>query len=242
MIDQTSYSLLLTRDPAHVRAAQRLRHQVFAQEMGVALAGVEPGYDVDRLDGFCDHLIVCDGAGAAVGTYRLLPPQAAVEADGLYADDEFDLAALAPLRPRLVEVGRACVHPDHRSGGVVALMWGGLIRYLYLTRNRYLGGCTSVSLADSGATAAAVWRLVESRYLEPEPRRVHPLRPWDPSAAPTLGRPSLPPLLRGYLRLGARVCGAPAHDARFDSADFFTLLDAERLDRRYLRYLLGDAP
>jgi putative hemolysin len=85
-----------------------------------------------------------------------------------------------------------------------------------------------------------VWRQINARHLAPETQRVRPLHPWDPSGAPTALRAAMPPLLRGYLRLGAQVCGAPAHDVRFGSADFFTLLDAERIDRRYLRYLLGE--
>ena len=239
--DQPRYSLLLTRDPAHIREAQRLRHEVFAHELGAVLDSPKPGRDIDRFDEHCDHLVVCDDAGAPVGTYRLLPPDGALTAGGLYADAEFDLAALAPVRSQLVEVGRACVHPDHRTGGVIALVWCGLARYLFLTGNRWLAGCVSVPLADGGGNAAAVWRLLSARHLAPAAQRVRPRQPWDPAGAPTAMRPAMPALLRGYLRLGAQVCGAPAYDARFDCADFFTLLDGERIDRRYLRYLLGDA-
>jgi putative hemolysin len=133
------------------------------------------------------------------------------------------------------------VHPDHHTGGVIALMWCGLARYLFLTGNRWLGGCVSVPLADGGGNAAAVWRQLSARHLAPAAQRVRPRQPWDPASAPTGLRPAMPALLRGYLRLGAQICGSPAYDARFGCADFFTLLDGERIDRRYLRYLLGDA-
>jgi putative hemolysin len=239
LLDQARYTLLLTTEPEHVRDAQRLRHQVFVDELGARLDSPEPGLDVDRFDAFCDHLIVRDDAGTAVGTYRLLPPQRARAAGGLYAENEFDLAALAPLRSRLVEIGRSCVHPDHRTGGVISLMWAGLGRYLFMTGNRWLGGCTSVPLADAGGTAAAVWRHVRARHLAPGSLHVTPRHPWDPTGAPMPLRPALPPLLRGYLRLGAQVCGPPAHDTAFGCADFFTLLDAEQIDGRHLRYLLG---
>lgn len=235
------YSLLLTSEPEHVRAAQQLRHRVFVGELGARVPTAVPGHDVDRFDAFCDHLVVCDEGGTVVGTYRLLPPERAVAAGGLYADHEFDLDALGALRPHLVEAGRTCVHPDHRSGGVIGLMWSGLARYLLLSRNRWLAGCVSVPLADGGALATAVWDEVRTRHLTAPAHRVTPREPWNPSGAPG-SRPALPPLLRGYLRLGARVCGPPAHDPDFGCADFFVLLDAERIDARYLRYFLGESP
>jgi putative hemolysin len=195
---------------------------------------------VDRFDAFCDHLIVVDGRGTVVGTYRLLPPERARAAQELHADGEFDLSALAPLRSQLVETGRSCVHPDHRTGGVIGLMWAGLARYLLLTGTRWLGDCVSVPLGDGGALAAAVWDHVRTRHLASEEQRVHPLRPWDPAGAPRLLRPTLPPLLRGYLRLGAVVCGPPAYDESFNCADFFVLLDADLITDRHWRYFLGD--
>lgn len=235
------YSLLLTTDAAEVRAAQRLRHQVFADELGATLHSIEPGLDVDRFDAHCDHLVVREEAtGAIVGTYRMLPPDRAVAAGGLYAEDEFALDALAPLRPSLVETGRSCVHPDHRDGAVINLAWAGLARYLLLTGNRWIVGCASVPLADGGATAAAVYDRVLDRHLSPADRRVTPHRPWDPSGVERPMRTLMPPLLRGYLRLGAWICGPPAHDPDFGCADFPVLLGLDHLDPRYARYFLGD--
>ncbi len=238
----SAYSLLLTTDPGHVRAAQRLRHRVFTDEFGARLPGAELGLDVDRFDAHCDHLVVQDDAtGAIVGTYRLLPPVAARAAGGLYADDEFDLGALDAIRPDLVETGRSCVDPAHRTGAVVGLVWAGLARYLLLTGHRWLVGCASVSLDDGGPVAAGVWRRVLAGHLAPEPYRVVPRRPWTPPAdAPPAG--ALPPLLRGYLRLGAWVCGPPAHDPDFGCADFPVLLGMDHLDSRYARHFLAPAP
>lgn len=167
------YSLLLTSDRGLVRDAQRLRHRVFTTEMGATLLG--DGVDEDAFDAFCEHLVVRDdAAGEVVGTYRVLPPDRAAAAGSLYAESEFDLAALAGLRERLVETGRSCVHPEHRSGAVVGLVWAGLARYMLLTGHRYLMGCASVPLADGGALAAAVRRRVEGRHLAPVERRVRP--------------------------------------------------------------------
>jgi putative hemolysin len=234
----TSYSLLLTTDPDHVRAAQRLRHRVFTTEFGAHLDGPEPGLDVDRFDAFCDHLVVQDDTtGAIVGTYRLLSPAGAAAAGGLYADTEFDLGPLDELRPGLVETGRSCVDPAHRTGAVVGLVWSGLGRYLLLTGNRWLVGCASVPLADGGATAAGVWHRVRERNPAPPRYRVDPRRPWP--VPPSTGRVPVPPLLRGYLRLGAWVCGPPAHDPGFGCVDFPVLLGVDHMDPRYRRHFLG---
>ncbi|MPY77035.1 MAG: GNAT family N-acetyltransferase [Actinophytocola sp.] len=233
------YSLRVARGSDEVVAAQRLRYHVFAGEMGAKLASPIDGLDLDLFDSYCDHLIVReDTSGEVVGTYRMLPPDRAALAGGLYADSEFDITALDPLRDSLVETGRSCVHPDHRSGAVVSLVWAGIARYMLLSGHRYLVGCASVPLADGGALAAGVWDTVRAKHYAPDERRVTPLHPWDDDVARP-ERPALPPLLRGYLRLGARVCGPPAHDPDFGVADFFVLLDLHQLNERYLRFFLG---
>ncbi|MFD0273131.1 GNAT family N-acyltransferase [Kitasatospora sp. NPDC127111] len=239
-----AYTVGLARDEDDVRAAQRLRHRVFAAELGAVLHSPLPGLDVDPFDEFCDHLLVREGEhGAVVGTYRLLRPEAARRAGRLYSDGEFDLANLTPLRAGLVELGRSCIHPDHRgNGAVINLMWGGIARYLADTGNTWVGGCCSIALDDGGATAARVWDTVNAKYLAPEQYRVSPHRPWDATGVPRAGRAALPPLLRGYLRLGAWVCGAPAHDPDFATADLYVLLSLERTDPRYLRHFLSGTP
>jgi putative hemolysin len=241
-MDAPRYSLLVARDHDEVRAAQRLRYRVFADEMGATLHTTEPGVDSDEFDEFCDHLVVRDDrTEEIVGCYRMLPPERAAEAGRLYSETEFDLRALAGLRPALVETGRSCVHPDHRTGAVVGLVWAGIARYMLLSGHNWLAGCASVPLADGGALAGGVWDLVRDKHYAPEEYRVHPLRPWDVDAAPRLPRTVLPPLLRGYLRLGAWVCGRPAHDPDFAVADLFVLLSLDRLDRRYLKFFLGES-
>ncbi|MDJ0346715.1 GNAT family N-acyltransferase [Streptomyces sp. H10-C2] len=240
------YSVSLARNAADVRAAQRLRHQVFAGEMGALLDSPEPGLDIDPFDAHCDHLIVReDATGTVVGTYRLLPPERAAAAGRLYAESEFDLTRHAGIRGDLVEVGRSCVHPDHRDGAVIGLMWAGTARYLVRTGHNWLAGCCSVPLADGGTSAAGVWDTVGARHLSPEEYRVRPHRAWDPAGLERPrpgGRNALPPLLRGYLRLGAWVCGEPAHDPDFGVADFYVLLSLRRTDPRYLRHFLSLAP
>ncbi|SFK72124.1 Putative hemolysin [Amycolatopsis sacchari] len=208
--------------------------------MGAELHSPVPGLDVDRFDEYCDHLVVRDDdSGEIVGTYRMLPPERAVAAGGLYSDTEFDLARLAPLRRSLVETGRSCVHPDHRSGAVVSLVWAGIGRYMLLAGHRYLAGCASVPLADGGSFAAGVWDTIQARHYASDDLRVSPLRPWESDGIARPPRSVLPPLLKGYTRLGAKVCGPPAHDPDFGVADFFTLLDLHEVDARYLKFFLG---
>ncbi|MFJ8076526.1 GNAT family N-acetyltransferase [Streptomyces sp. NPDC096176] len=246
--DEPRYVVSLARDQEEVRAAQRLRHQVFAGEMGARLDGPEPGLDSDAFDAYCDHLLVREAeSGAVVGTYRLLPPDRARIAGRLYSEGEFDLTRLGPIRDDLVEVGRSCVHPLHRNGAVIALIWAGLAHYMTRTGHNWMAGCCSLPLADGGTLAAATWDTVRTKHLAPEEYWVTPHKLWnaDTAARPTAlpaGRTELPPLLRGYIRLGAWVCGAPAHDPEFNVADLYVLLSLRRTNPRYLRHFLSLAP
>ncbi|MEW9527633.1 GNAT family N-acetyltransferase [Microbispora sp. NPDC049125] len=232
-LDTGRYTVGLARTAADLRAAQRLRHEVFAEEMGARLDSPVSGLDADRFDAYCDHLLVREG-DTVVGTYRLLPPG---RSDRLYSDAEFDLGALAGIRGGLVEAGRTCVHADHRGGAVVGLMWAGIARYMVNGGFTWLAGCCSVPLDDGGAVAAGV---VDRVPLGPERHRVTPRTPWRDAGVPRPDRFVLPTLLRGYLRLGAWICGAPAHDPDFRTADFFVLLSMADVDTRYLRHFLGE--
>jgi putative hemolysin len=235
----TRYTLRIASDDAEVAAAQRLRHRVFADELGATLHSPVPGRDVDEFDRYCDHLIVVDElTGDVVGTYRMLPPG---RAPRRYSAGEFDVSALSGLDADLVETGRSCVDAAHRDGAVINLMWAGIARYLHLTGHRWLAGCASVGLADGGVTAAGVWDLAVRKHLSPPGYRVLPHRPWVPVERPA-GRVAVPPLLRGYLRLGSWICGAPALDPDFGCADFLVLLSLDRVDPRYLRHFLGVEP
>ncbi|MFI6370776.1 GNAT family N-acetyltransferase [Streptomyces sp. NPDC050546] len=238
----TRYTVSLARNEEDVRAAQRLRHDVFAGELGALLTGPQPGLDVDSFDAYCDHLLVREETtGQVVGTYRLLPPERAAVAGRLYSESEFDLTSLGGIRPELVEVGRSCVHPDHRDGAVISLIWAGIARYMVDRGHEWLAGCCSIPLADGGALASATWDRVSDKHLSPLEYRVQPLLPWIPGPAPA-ARVELPALLRGYLRLGAWVCGEPAHDPDFGVADLYVLLPMSRVNSRYLRHFLSLVP
>jgi putative hemolysin len=247
------YSLLLSTDPTMVEAAQRLRYDVFTSTPGFALptAGGEKR-DVDRFDEFCDHLLVRDDdTGELVGCYRMLAPAGAIAAGGLYTATEFDLRAFDPLKPSLVEMGRAVVRDGHRNGGVVLLMWAGILAYLDRYGYDYVTGCVSVPIGSGpadpdaqapGSQLRGVRDFILSRHAAPPEYRVYPHRPVlvdgrpiDEIAPPP--RPAVPALMRGYLRLGAQVCGEPAHDPDFGVGDFCVLLDKRKADTRYLKRL-----
>ncbi|MDG4863905.1 GNAT family N-acetyltransferase, partial [Streptomyces sp. T-3] len=152
-----TYAVAIADSPELVAAAQRLRHQVFAGELGARLHSPVPGHDIDEFDAAADHLVVIEtGTGEVVGTYRLLPPG---RTERLYSEGEFDLTALDGIRPRLIEAGRSCVHPDHRGGAVINLMWSALARYVLLSGHGYLAGCASVPLDDGGRAASSAWLL-----------------------------------------------------------------------------------
>jgi putative hemolysin len=248
--DTPRYTLLLSTDPALIEAAQRLRHDVFTSEPGFALKddGHSGGLDADRFDEHCDHLLVReDNSGELVGCYRMLPPPGAIAAGGLYTATEFNVEGLDALRPSLVEMGRAVVREDHRNGGVVLLMWAGILAYLDRCGYDYVTGCVSVPVQGcddepAGSQIRGVRDFVRHRHAAPAEYTVYPYRPVtvdgrslddiDPA-----GRVSVPPLMRGYLRLGAQVCGEPAHDPDFGVGDFPALLDKRKADIRYLRRL-----
>ena len=227
-------------DDAEIHEAQRLRYQVFAEEMGARLPHPETGLDRDLYDPYCDHLLVRDrNSGEVVGTYRILTPEAAKRVGNYYSEQEFDLSRFHFMRPRMAELGRSCVHRDHRSGAVIARLWLGLADYMTRYGYDYIIGCASISISDGGHLAASVYRQLVERHLSPVEWRVTP-RCRLPVELLDTGLPTLhPPLIRGYTRLGAMVCGEPAWDADFNTADLLMLLPMAQLNQSYARRLVA---
>ncbi|WP_407649827.1 GNAT family N-acetyltransferase [Gordonia pseudamarae] len=244
MLSAGPVRVLLSDAPADIVAAQRLRYRVFSEEPGFSdrIGDHDTGRDADRFDDFAQQLIVRHDDDGVIGCARLLAPVRAAAAGGWYSATEFDLRALDPIAARTVEMGRACVDSAHRSGSVTALMWASVLRYLDLTGLRYVMGSVSVPLRGSlGAPRGAELRSVRDRLVERHlaPWRTEPLVPprVDGTALDDIApypETALPPLLRGYLRLGARVCGEPAVDEVFDVGDFLTVIDRDGATRRYL--------
>ena len=225
----------LARSAAEIADAQRLRYKIFAEELGARINGAD-GHDADEFDAYCDHLIVRDDDTLrVVGTYRILPPHRARDAGRLYSDGEFDLARLAHLRPSLIEIGRSCVHRDYRSGAAILLLWAGLAQYMKANGYRHLIGCASAPLADGGMLAARLRDELQAHLSDAE-YRVFPRLPFPHQRLEHAAICEMPPLIKGYLRIGARVCGEPAWDPDFNTADFLLWLSLDQLNPRYARH------
>lgn len=229
-----------------VRQAQRLRYQVFALEMGATLPKTVPGHDIDLFDDYCEHLLVRDVASQEViGTYRVLTPTQAQRVGSTYSDTEFDLTRLRTLRDRMVELGRSCVHADHRHGGVILALWGALAEFMARNQLDTMIGCASIPMQHngvlSGHAAASIWRQVRQTHLAAiehrvTPRLALPVEQLDDSLAV-----EPPALIKGYLRLGAKVLGPPAWDPDFNSADLPMMMRIADLPPRYLKHFSGSA-
>jgi len=228
----------LAHSDSDILEAKRLRFRIFAEELGAKLPTRTPGVDHDLYDPFCDHLIVRDEENnRIVGTYRILPPEAAKRVGGYYSENEFDLTRLHLLRDSMVEIGRSCIDPDYRTGATIALLWSGLARYMAQGNYRTLIGCASIGMADGGHVAANLFSRLGNHMAPPE-YRVFPRCPL-PVERLCNGQPAeLPPLIKGYLRAGAYVCSEPAWDPDFNTADLLIMLPMARVDERYARHFM----
>lgn len=230
-------ALSMAATPEEVREVQRLRYKVFIENQGLSALVTPDGLDSDEFDAACDHLIVRDTATLkVVGTYRLLNPAGARKLGRHYSENEFDLGRLKHLRSRMVEAGRACIHPDYRGGSVIMLLWSGLADYMRRHQCEYLIGCASISLADGGHNAVAVYEQLRQKCLAPMEYRVTPHLPFPVEKVEAARIPQVPALLKGYMRSGAWICGAPAWDPDFESADLFVMMPLANLDNRYARH------
>ncbi|MEJ5030819.1 GNAT family N-acetyltransferase [Comamonas sp. MYb69] len=227
-----------------VREAQRLRHQIFAGEMGAQLQTSLEGHDVDGFDDYCEHLLVRQGQSKQViGTYRLLTPAQALRAGRTYSDGEFDLSAIDALRPRMVELGRSCVHPDYRQGGVIMALWGALASFMLRNKLDVMMGCASIPMWHngivSGDAAASIWRQLLAKGQISHEYSVVPHLPLPLEQLNDQVDVEPPALIKGYLRVGTEVIGAPAWDPDFNTADLPMLMQLDRLPARYRKHFLG---
>ena len=229
----------MARSPEEVKEAQRLRHRVFVDEMGAPTSSPAARLERDRFDPFCRHLIVRDTlTGRVVGMYRILAPERAAALGSFMAEREFDLAPLAAIRGQIAEVGRACIDARYRRGPTIMLLWSGLAAYALARRLRFLFGCASLSFGANDVDVAAIYDTLAARHLAPAKYRVTPWQPLPRRSPASDPAPHVPVLLKGYLRAGAWICGEPAWDPEFQSADLPVLLPLERIEQRYARHFL----
>jgi putative hemolysin len=238
------FEIKITREPEDILAAQKLRFEVFNLELKKGLeSSYARGLDVDDFDPICDHLIVRERESRrVVGTYRLMLGSTARKNFGFYSEREFDLERIKRLDGELLELGRSCAHKDYRDRSLIHLMWQSIAEYVKHHHVRYLFGCASFPTTDPRKVGQAI-ALVKRKFYAAEAFRVEPLpklriEGLDGDAAvrdPDEVFSRLPSLIKGYLRLGSRVCGPPALDLEFGTTDLFLLLDIQRISGDYLK-------
>lgn len=244
------FEVKIATEPSEIEQAQRLRFQVFNVELNKGLkASYQRGLDVDEFDPYCDHLIVRDlRSGDVVGTYRLLRGSQARQHIGFYSEKEFNLSRIKALDGELLELGRSCARKDFRDRALIPLMWEAITEQVRKRNVRYLFGCGSLYTMDV-AEVSAMFSLFKNKFYASPAFRVDPVEKCRfigiADDAPVVDEQALfqklPSLIKGYLRIGALVCGPPALDKEFGTADFFLLLDFSTLKGEYLKRLgLGD--
>jgi putative hemolysin len=214
-----------------------LRFEVFNLELDEGLVhSYDTGLDADAHDAVCDHLIVTEvQSGQVVGTYRMQTGPRAAQGLGYYSEREFDFRPFEPMRHEILELGRACIHRQHRNFAVLNLLWTGIAQYAKAHRARYLLGCSSLTSQLPSAGLAAYTHL-KQHHLAPAPWQTLPHPAYACTAADeAVPTPAIPRLLAAYLKLGARICGTPAIDREFRTIDFLTWLDIESPSVRALR-------
>ncbi|SNX29547.1 ornithine-acyl[acyl carrier protein] N-acyltransferase [Polynucleobacter meluiroseus] len=235
-----AFTITWASNADEIKEAQRLRYKVFADEMGARLPTHAEGLDVDEFDAYCDHLLIRDQESLkVVGTYRVLPPHKAAEIGRLYSDSEFDLSRLNHLRPKLVELGRSCVHADYRSGAVIMALWSGLAQYMKLHSYEIMLGCASIPMADGGHFAASLYNSLTNEQMAPVENHAFPRLPLPLDRLNGGLEVEPPPLIKGYLKIGAKICSAPAWDPDFNTADVLTMLRLSDINPRYAKHFLG---
>lgn len=249
----------LARCEAEIEAAQEIRYRVFFEEMGATAQGgltLLDRRDSDRFDAVCDHLLVFDTSRPGpdhrriVGTYRLLTQEGAARVGGFYSDGEFELQRLIARHPdeRFLELGRSCVLPEYRSKRTIEVLWQGIWAYVSANGIGVMAGCASFHGTVPAAHAQALSylahhcrtqpefdvRAVSSRYKSMD---LMPPEAINPKAALAL----MPPLVKGYLRVGARIGDGCVVDEEFGTVDVFVVMPVREIRQRYVSYYGGEA-
>jgi putative hemolysin len=246
--------LRLAETDAEIEAAQRLRYRIFYQEMAAKPTPemAEKGRDFDSFDPFCDHLLVIDrrvgeGAAGVVGTYRLLRRSRAADRGRFYSVDEYDIAPLVAHPGEVLELGRSCIGPEHRSRAAMQLMWRGIADYVMYHDVALMFGCASLPGIDP-ATHALPLSYLYYNHLAPEELRPHalPSRHVDMRLMPResidvkAALLAMPPLIKGYLRLGGFVGDGAVIDTQFHTIDVCVIVKTDWVTDKYFKHYTRD--
>jgi len=248
----------LAKSQEEIGVAQEIRYRVFFEELGArsSTASETDRRDSDRFDDVCDHLLVFDKSlpgpdrDQIVGTYRLLRQEQAKASGGFYSNDEFELDALVARHPgrNFLELGRSCVLPPYRTKRTIELLWQGIWAYCRLHSIDVMTGCASFHGTDPAAHAQALSLLAHNYRADGDwsvkaiPSRFHRMDILPPDQIDLKRAASeLPPLVKGYLRLGAKFGEGCVVDIPFDTIDVLVVLPVEWITARYLNYYGADA-
>ncbi len=248
LVETNDFLVKLAENHEEVEKAQRLRYEIFNLEQNRGLKKSEKyGIDFDEFDEYCLHLLVIKKSSKEViGTYRAHLGSVANSAKGFYSSKEYEIHGLYKLADKCIELGRTCVAPQYRSGSAIALLWGAITELLSRAHLTYMLGCVSLEEMDPAVGWAIYEYLAGDGLIYKEftatPRPGFRLeRPAAAKIEKLLADKNLllkhiPPLFRGYLRLGALICGEPAFDREFGTVDFFILVDINKVPDRYKRH------
>lgn len=253
LVEKEQFLVKFAENEAEIQAAQRLRYNVFMEEQGhlVNQTGAVT-IDEDKFDAYCLHLIIVNRQdNDVIGTYRVHPGEVARDGLGFYSEQEFKLGGIERIAARTVEVGRSCVKAEYRNGAAVALLWAGMAAVHARTQCHYLLGCVSLTTADPVIGYAvrdflAAKGDVFTHELDIEPQADYALPAVDPAAVREYLegdkkaelRKWIPPLMKGYLRLGARFSYEPVLDKEFGAIDFLVVFNFDEMDHKYARHFL----
>ncbi len=248
LVDTDNFLVKLAENHEDVEKVQRLRYEVFNLEQGRGLKSAEKfGIDFDEFDEYCLHLLALDKtSGKIVGTYRAHLGCVANAAKGFYSSREYEIHGLYGIADKCIELGRTCVSPEFRSGAVIALLWAGITEILVRAKLRYMLGCVSLRETDP-AIGWALHEYISKKYpgcrdftVSPRPGFMlerPPQADIDRILSDEAGlRRRIPPIFKGYLRLGGHICGEPALDKEFGTIDFFMLVDISKVPARYKQH------
>ncbi len=253
LLEKEHFLVKFAETPEEIEAAKRLRYSVFVEEQGhLSDKAVPDSIDEDEFDPYCLHLIIVErNLNEVIGTYRVHPGAVALEGLGFYSEQEFKFEGLDKIADSIVEVGRSCVKPEFRNGAVVALLWTGMALVHARTNCQYLLGCVSLTTTDAtiGYAVREYMRKQGDVFTNvvkatPQPDYELPEPDWQEVDELVNGarrselRKLMPPLLKGYLRLGAKFSEEPVLDKEFGAIDFLVLLDFDEMEHKYARHFL----
>lgn len=233
---QTSESFILktAENVFELRQALKLRHEIFYRELQNKESA--NSLDIDELDGVCDHLIIIDKkTSKVVGTYRMI---SSTFAGDFYSEGEFDITNVKALPGNKLELGRACIHAEYRTGAIINLLWKGIAEYIKKTDTKYLFGCASVQTTDP-VQASKLLAYLRAEGLSTEELGVRPTEKYRSDIARVEvsenAAKEIPALVQSYILAGAKFHGEPALDRDFGCYDFFMMLKVDEMSRLFRR-------